>query len=249
MKLIRFSHKSSGLSSYGVIRGNKVIHINNYLERKEFGESDLSEINILTPAIPSKIVAIGLNYLNHADELNFKLPDEPLIFLKPPSSAIAHMDKIVYPEGVTRLDYEAELAVVISKTCKNISEKEADEFVLGYTALNDVTARDLQAKDGQWTRAKGFDTFSPFGPTIETELDTTNLRIQSVLNDSVKQDARTSDMIFSIPKLISFVSRVMTLFPGDIISTGTPSGIGPMLRNDKIEIRIEGLDSLINTVE
>lgn len=197
---------------------------------------------------PEKIILAGLNYRGHAQELGMRIPDEPIIFLKPPSSLIGPNQNILYPKGVKRVDYEAELAVVIAKKGKDIKKERVKDYVLGYTCLNDVTARNLQKKDGQWTRAKAFDSFCPVGPHIETELDPGNLRIQSYLNGELKQDSRTSDFIFSIDFLVSFISNIMTLQPGDIISTGTPSGVGPMQRGDRIKVVIEGIGCLENQV-
>ncbi|MCF7871173.1 MAG: fumarylacetoacetate hydrolase family protein, partial [Candidatus Omnitrophica bacterium] len=176
------------------------------------------------------------------------IPSEPVIFLKPLSALIKSGDKIIYPDQVKRLDYEAELAVVVKKAGKNISEKEAKDYILGYSCLNDVTARDLQKKDGQWARAKSFDTFCPLGPCIETELNPDGIKIQSYLNGNLKQDSNTSNFIFPVDFLVSFVSRIMTLKPGDIISTGTPAGIGPMQKGDSVKIAIEGIGSLENQV-
>ncbi len=197
---------------------------------------------------PEKIILTGLNYKDHARELDMKIPDEPIIFLKPPSAIIGPGENIIYPEGVRRLDYEAELAIVIGKEGKKIPEKKVKDYILGYTCLNDVTARDLQKKDRQWSRAKSFDTFCPLGPWIETDLDPSDIQIQSFLNGKLKQNSRTSNFIFRINFLISFISKIMTLKIGDIISTGTPAGIGPMQKNDKVEIVIEGIGSLKNQV-
>jgi 2-keto-4-pentenoate hydratase/2-oxohepta-3-ene-1,7-dioic acid hydratase in catechol pathway len=209
----------------------------------------LGDVRLLSPVLPSKIVAIGLNYRAHAAEFNKEIPAEPMIFLKPSTAVIGPNDEIVYPAHMSRrVDYEAELAVVIKKTARNLPPESAFDYVLGYTCFNDVTARDLQGKDVQYTRAKGFDTFAPIGPWIETELDPDNVRIESYLNDEKRQDTSTSDMIFRVADLISFVSRVMTLLPGDVIATGTPSGVGKMKPGNKIEVRIEGIGSLVNTV-
>lgn len=197
---------------------------------------------------PEKIILTGLNYKDHARELDMKIPDEPIIFLKPPSALIGPGENIIYPEGVRRLDYEAELAIVIGKEGKKIPEKKVKDYILGYTCLNDVTARDLQKKDRQWSRAKSFDTFCPLGPWIETDLDPSDIQIQSFLNGKLKQNSRTSNFIFRIDFLISFISKIMTLKIGDIISTGTPAGIGPMQKSDKVEIVIEGIGSLKNQV-
>jgi 2-keto-4-pentenoate hydratase/2-oxohepta-3-ene-1,7-dioic acid hydratase in catechol pathway len=198
--------------------------------------------------LPEKIILVGLNYKDHAKEMGMEIPAEPIIFLKPTSALIKNGDKIVYPEGIKRLDYEAELAVVIKKQAKNIPAEAAKDYILGYTCLNDVTARDLQKKDGQWTRAKSFDSFCPVGPHIETELDPHGINIQSYLNGKLKQDSNTSNFIFSVDFLISFISKIMTLNPADIISTGTPAGIGPMQKGDKVKIVIEGIGALENQV-
>jgi 2-keto-4-pentenoate hydratase/2-oxohepta-3-ene-1,7-dioic acid hydratase in catechol pathway len=204
----------------------------------------------MTLFAPTKIIALGLNYIDHANELKMKAPDEPIIFLKPPSALIGDGDEIVYPGCVKQLDYEAELALVIKKKAKDVPEGAAMEYVLGYTCLNDVTARDLQRKDGQWTRAKSFDTFCPVGPRITpaAEFDPSDVRIQARLNGAVKQSSSTKNMIFKIPKIISFVSSIMTLNPNDIIATGTPVGVGTMNVGDMIEIIIEGIGVLKNRV-
>ena len=179
-----------------------------------------------------------------------KLPDEPLLFIKPATSVIGHEDRIIYPSHMsTRVDFEGELGVVIGKRAKWLNEDNAIDHVFGYTCINDVTARDLQAKDIQYSRAKGFDTFAPIGPVIERELDPNYLVITTRLNDEIKQKSNTSNLIFNVSRLISFISRVMTLLPGDIIATGTPSGIGPMRVGDKVEIEIEGIGTLRNYVE
>lgn len=249
MNIGRFTSVNGDIPFYGMVSGKKVVRLSDLNERKEMETFDLEGLRVLTPVKPGKIVAIGLNYKYHASELDFKLPDEPLLFLKANSSILPHGGNIVYPDMAGRVDYEAELAVVIGREAKNIAENEAENYILGYTAFNDVTARDLQKKDGQWTRAKSFDTFSPFGPVIRTDLKNPgNLKIQAVLNGEIKQNSNTSDMIFPIPYLISYVSRVMTLYPGDVIATGTPEGIGPMKKGDTICIRIEGLDDLVNMV-
>jgi 2-keto-4-pentenoate hydratase/2-oxohepta-3-ene-1,7-dioic acid hydratase in catechol pathway len=200
------------------------------------------------PQQPTKIVLVGLNYRDHAKELEMPLPDEPLLFLKPPTALIGPEDSVIYPAQAQRVDYEAELAVVMHDQCKNVEPEEVMEHVAGFTCLNDVTARDLQKKDGQWTRAKSFDTFCPVGPRLVKEIEPNNVKIQSLLNGDLKQDSSTSNFIFSVEALVSFVSHVMTLKPGDIIATGTPSGIGAMQRGDTIEIKIEGVGTLRNYV-
>lgn len=206
------------------------------------------KVKLLAPTQPSKIILAGLNYTDHARELNMKKPKQPIIFLKPATSLIAAGQDIIYPEMVSRLDYEAELAIIIKKKAKNIKASKVRDYILGYSCLNDVTARDLQEKDGQWTRAKSFDTFCPVGPWIETNINPRALKITSYLNGKIKQNSCTSNFIFSVPFLVSFISQVMTLLPGDIISTGTPPGVGPMKPNDMIEIEIEGIGRLQNRV-
>jgi len=213
------------------------------------GSVALAEIETLPPCRPGKIIALGLNYRDHAREFKLKAPAEPLIFMKPPSAVIAAGQKIIVPPMSQRVDYEAELAVIIGRTCRNVSREAAFSFILGYTCLNDVTARDLQTKDGQWTRAKGFDTFCPLGPCLATDIDPGDLAVQSYLNGELRQSSRTSQLIFSVPELVEFISRVMTLCPGDIISTGTPSGVGPMKSGDTVEIYVEQVGRLINKVQ
>jgi 2-keto-4-pentenoate hydratase/2-oxohepta-3-ene-1,7-dioic acid hydratase in catechol pathway len=249
MKIARFLHKGKEL--FGIVEGDHI----QAAEGDMFGQFHrtrqgyaLAEVKLLPPVMPSKIVAIGLNYKDHAAEVKFELPEEPLIFLKPGSAVIGHLDPIIYPPMSRRVDFEGELGIVIGKTAHNVSEARADEFILGFTCFNDVTARDLQGKDGQWTRSKGFDTFAPLGPWIETEIDTASLRLETFLNGERKQASDTSHLIFPPRRLVSFVSQIMTLYPGDCIATGTPSGIGPMNVGDTVEVRIEGIGSLVNTV-
>jgi 2-keto-4-pentenoate hydratase/2-oxohepta-3-ene-1,7-dioic acid hydratase in catechol pathway len=204
---------------------------------------------LLAPALPGKIIAVGLNYRDHALEMGLVLPAEPIVFMKPSTSVIGPGDEIIYPDQSSRVDYEAELAVVISKKCRNVRVHEAGDVVLGYTCFNDVTARDLQVKDGQWTRAKSFDTFSPLGPWIVTDIaDPNNLAITSCLNGEIKQSSNTNNLIFNVFELIEFISSIMTLEKWDIIATGTPSGIGPTVSGDAIEIAIEGIGALTNRV-
>jgi 2-keto-4-pentenoate hydratase/2-oxohepta-3-ene-1,7-dioic acid hydratase in catechol pathway len=204
---------------------------------------------LLAPTIASKIVAVGLNYRDHAEELGLELPKEPILFMKPATSVIGPLDDIVYPSQSSRVDYEAELAVVMAKTCRNVKASNAREVILGYTCLNDVTARDLQVSDGQWTRAKSFDTFAPIGPWIETDIgDPHSLAITSHLNGECKQSSNTKNLIFSVFELVEFISGIMTLNKGDVIATGTPSGIGPMNPGDEIVIELEGIGVLTNRV-
>ena len=208
----------------------------------------LDEVRLLAPCLPSKIVALGVNYRSHAQEMDSNLPKNPLVFLKPPTAVIGPEDKIVYPPSSKQVDYEGELGVVIGKKAKGITQEQAKDYILGYTCLNDVTARDLQKSDGQWTRAKSFDTFAPIGPCIETELDDTNTDIETYLNGRLVQKGNTRDLVFGVPELVSFVSHVMTLLPGDIIATGTPAGVGPMQPGDTVEIKIGGIGSLRNYI-
>jgi len=198
---------------------------------------------------PSKIVCAGLNYKDHAEELKMKLPKEPVIFLKPTSSIIFNEENIKIPKASERVDYEAELAIVIGKTCKSIKKEDAKNYIKGFTILNDVTARDIQEKDGQWTRAKSFDTFCPIGPKIISGIDANNLKIQLRVNGEIKQDSNTNNMIFSVEELVEFVSSIMTLYPDDIISTGTPPGVGKLEKGDIVEIEIENIGILKNFVE
>ncbi len=208
----------------------------------------INEVKILPVSMPTKIVAVGLNYKDHAMEMDKPLPEEPLIFLKPSSSVIAHKEKIIKPEISKRVDYEGELAVVIGRKCKNVEVEEAKEYILGYTCFNDVTARDLQQKDIQYTRAKSFDTFAPVGPWIENDVDPTNLEIKTYVNDRVVQHSNTSNMKFNVFFLVSYISKIMTLMPVDIIATGTPAGVGPLMSGDNVKVEIEGIGILENEV-
>jgi 2-keto-4-pentenoate hydratase/2-oxohepta-3-ene-1,7-dioic acid hydratase in catechol pathway len=197
---------------------------------------------------PSKIVCVGLNYKEHAKELGMRLPKEPIIFLKPPTSLIGDSDSIVYPKGVRRLDYEAELAFVIKKHAKNVKENRADRYIAGYACFNDVNARDLQRRDIQWTRAKSFDTFSPVGPRITKDINPFGVGIRLYKNGVLKQASNTRDQIFSPYRLLNFISHIMLLMPGDIIATGTPKGVGPMHVGDVVEVVIDGIGTLRNKV-
>lgn len=248
MKIVRYT--TGRKNEYGILEGDTVQSIiGKPYPRIRTGANrhKLSDVRLLAPIIPSKIVAIGLNYRQHAEEVKMPLPSNPLIFLKPPSAIIGPEDNIIYPEATKKLDYEGELAVIIGKTATKVSVKEARGFILGYTCLNDVSARDFQGQ-GPWARAKGYDTFAPIGPYIETDIDPDNAPLQTLLNGEVKQQSNTSDMIFTVDELVSFVSRVMTLVPGDVLTTGTPSGIGHMQRGDTIEVSIAPIGTLRNYV-
>ena len=209
---------------------------------------DEKKAKLLWPAQPSKIVLVGLNYRKHAKELGMKIPSSPIIFLKPTTSLLPPQGKIHYPDAVKRLDYEAELALVVKKKAYKVPTSRAKDYILGYCCLNDITARDIQKKEGQWTRAKSFDTFCPLGPWLETKLDVNDVEIKLYQNGILRQKANTSDFIFSPFYLLSFISYTMTLLPGDVISTGTPAGIGRLRRGDKVEVEIEGIGRLVNYV-
>ena len=209
----------------------------------------LADVRLLAPVIPrSKVVCVGKNYADHAAEMGSDVPKEPVIFLKPNTSVIGPNDTIQWPRMSERVDFEGELAVVISRICKDVPAEKVDDVIFGYTVANDVTARDLQKVDGQWTRAKGFDTFCPIGPWIETEFKPGSQKIITTLNGEVKQSEPLSSMNFKIPEIIQFVSSVMTLLPGDVILTGTPAGIGPMSAGAEVTVLIEGIGSLSNKV-
>jgi len=209
----------------------------------------LSDVKLLAPVIPrSKVVCIGKNYADHAAEMDSEVPSEPIIFIKPNTSVIGPNEVIIWPRMSERVDYEAELAIVIGRICKEVPASKAKDVIYGYTQANDVTARDLQKKDGQWSRAKGFDTFCPLGPWIETEFVPGDQKITSTLNGEVKQSSMLSEMIFKVPQIIEFVTNVMTLLPGDVILTGTPAGIGPMPSGASITVAIDGLGALTNKV-
>jgi 2-keto-4-pentenoate hydratase/2-oxohepta-3-ene-1,7-dioic acid hydratase in catechol pathway len=238
--IVRFTRDGDGKvrggsysEEHGIISGGEVLA--------------LQDVELLAPCQPSKIVCVGLNYVKHAQELKMPLPEEPVLFLKPPSSILDPEGHIVYPACSSQVDYEGELAVVIGKRCKNVPAEEAESHILGYTCFNDVTARDLQRKDGQWTRAKSFDTFAPFGPWI-ARIDPSDVDIETRVNGRVVQKSNTSDLIFDVPRLLQFISGVMTLEPGDVIATGTPPGVGPLQKGDAVEVEIEGIGTLRNFV-
>ncbi|MEW9534085.1 fumarylacetoacetate hydrolase family protein [Microbispora sp. NPDC049125] len=209
----------------------------------------LAEVRVVAPMLPSKVIGIGKNYADHAREMGGEPPAEPVVFLKPNTSVIGPGEPVMHPEKLSsRVDFEGELAVVIGRLCREVPAERAYDVVFGYTCANDVTARDLQAKDGQWARAKGFDTFCPLGPWIETSLDPADLAITTTLNGELRQTARTSLLLHHIPALIEYVSAAMTLLPGDVILTGTPAGVGPMDVGDEVSVSIEGIGTLTNRV-
>ncbi len=249
MKVVRFT--AGKKTQYGILSGESIQAIDDkpYRRLRTINHHyQLSEVKLLSPCIPTKIVCLGLNYHSHVEEIGATLPNAPLIFLKPSTAVIGPEASIIYPASSTRVDYEGELAVVIKKPVWRVAMKDALDYVLGYTCFNDVTARDLQRQDKQWTRAKGFNTFAAIGPCIETELDPENVGVETYLNGELKQRGNTRDLIYPIPQLINFISNVMTLLPGDIIATGTPSGIGPMHPGDMVEIKIEPIGTLRNYV-
>jgi len=236
---------------YGSIHGTEVKKLASfYPPNKESNEYySLMDLEILPPCSPSKIIAVGLNYRDHARELGMAPPEEPIIFLKPPSAVIGPDEVIVLPKCSQEVHYEGELAVVIGKTIyKPSSFKEVEKAILGYTCFNDVTARDLQRKDGQWTRSKSFNTFAPIGPWIETELDPTDLLIKTWVNGELRQYSSTKELVFNVFDLVKFISDIMTLYPGDVIATGTPPGVGKLYPGDVVEVEIEGIGVLRNLV-
>jgi 2-keto-4-pentenoate hydratase/2-oxohepta-3-ene-1,7-dioic acid hydratase in catechol pathway len=217
-------------------------------EFREGPEISSDGLRLLPPVLPSKIVCVGLNYKDHAAEQHKPLPPEPLIFIKPSTAVIGPGAAIEAPDWAGRFDHEAELGIVIGKPAYRVRMNQAHQYILGLTAVNDVTARDLQNKDGQYTRSKGFDTFAPIGPCIAAGLEGRDLQVRGYVNGHLRQDSRTRELIFNIPELVEFISSVMTLLPGDIISTGTPSGIGPLRPGDSVTIHVEGIGALTNPV-
>ena len=255
MKLCRY--KLNNQIGFGVIEGDNISPILGFPKASDLENQIIrnktyktSEAQILLPTRPSKIVCVGRNYAEHAKELGNEVPKEPLLFLKAPSAIIGNNEKIVIPPQSEQVEHEGELGIVIGKKCKNLSENDNPfEYVLGYICLNDVTARDLQRKDVQFTRAKSFDTFCPISNFIETDLDVSDIRVTTKVNGIIKQDGRTSQMVFPVSFLIKYISNQMTLNPGDIIATGTPSGVSKLNSGDICEIEIEGLDILQNSVK
>lgn len=206
-------------------------------------------VTLLSPVIPTKVMCVGRNYEEHAGELGNTVPDEPMIFMKPATSVVGTQGNVVYPSASSEVHHEAELAVVISKPARNVKAEDAGQYIFGYTAANDVTARDLQRKDGQWARAKGYDTFCPLGPAIETELDPSDrLAVICRVNGEVRQAGFTSDMVFGVAEIIEYVTAFTTLLPGDVVLTGTPSGVGPVTPGDVMEVEIDGIGTLTNRV-
>lgn len=255
MKLCRFEHEGS--VKFGVLKDDAVFPVENFSDAGENADSvklnesfALSEIRFLPPVTPTKIVCVGRNYAAHAKELGNEVPTEPLLFLKAPSALITDGEEIILPALSDRVEHEGELAVIIGRKCAKLTEKDNPfEYVFGYTCLNDVTARDIQKRDVQFTRGKSFDTFCPVGSFIETDLDVSDLRVTTRVNGEIKQDGRTSQMIFPVDFLIRYISNMMTLNAGDIIATGTPSGVSKLALGDVCEIEIEGVGILRNPVK
>jgi 2-keto-4-pentenoate hydratase/2-oxohepta-3-ene-1,7-dioic acid hydratase in catechol pathway len=250
MKIYRYKYKNK--TTFGVLKEEMLFPVVGSIYRKfEILKKGVSigDVFLLPPVKPSKIVAIGRNYKDHAAEMGKPLPVEPLIFLKPPSALVGPNEIIIYPAMSKRVDYEGELAIVIGKKAHLLTENEnVQAYILGYSCFNDVTARDLQRKDVQFTRGKSFDTFAAFGPCISTDIDPSALKLKTFLNGKLKQSGNTKNLIFPIPHLVKFISQVMTLYPGDIIATGTPSGIGSMAPGDRVDVQIEGIGVLSNKV-
>ncbi len=250
MRFVRYQY-GSDVPRYGWILEDRVGPLDGSPMgeyRRLSAELPLERVKLLAPLLPGKIICIGRNYVEHAKELQNEVPEVPLLFFKPTTSIIGPGEAILLPPQSQRVDHEAELAVVIGKTGRWIQAEQAMDYVMGYTIANDVTARDLQRRDGQWTRAKGFDTFCPLGPWIETELDAADTLITCHVNGEMRQMSSTREMVFTVSRLIAFISSVMTLQPGDVILSGTPAGIGPLEEGDIVEVAIEGIGKLQNPV-
>jgi len=253
MRVVRYELKEGRAKpKYGWLLGDKVGEISGNVfgrYRRKEAETPLSGVNLLAPSEPGKIICVGRNYVEHARELGNEVPKVPLIFFKPPSSIINPDDTIILPPQSEQVEHEGELVIVIGKRGRHITTENAKKHILGYTVGNDVTARDLQQTDGQWTRAKGFDTFCPFGPWIDTEFDPADAVVTVRVNGQMRQMASTRDMVFNVGVLVAYVSSVMTLEPGDLIFTGTPSGVGILKDGDEVAVEIEGLGEIKNKVE
>jgi 2-keto-4-pentenoate hydratase/2-oxohepta-3-ene-1,7-dioic acid hydratase in catechol pathway len=257
MRIVRYKIKGKK-PGYGILENDLIKGFSRipFSQFRKLGSSlpsadtvhNVNEVKLLAPCMPSKIVCLGKNYLSHVEEFSSDVPSVPLIFLKPPTSVVEPDGQIILPRGSRRVDYEGELAVVIGRKTKDVSQKKAMDYILGYTCLNDVSERHNQKLDVQWTRAKGYDTFAPLGPWIETEVNPDDLKLETYLNGELRQSARTSDLIFKIPELIEFISAVMTLLPGDVIATGTTSGVGKISPGDVVEVTIEKIGTLKNYV-
>jgi 2-keto-4-pentenoate hydratase/2-oxohepta-3-ene-1,7-dioic acid hydratase in catechol pathway len=251
MRIVRFQRESNDLPSWGWINEDRVGEIDGSpFEpfRRHEALLPLDKVRLIAPVSPGKIICVGWNYLVHVSELDAEVPQVPLLFFKPPSSVIGPEEAILLPPQSNQVEHEGELAVIIGKRGRWVSPEEASKLILGYSIANDVTARDLQRSDDQWTRAKGFDTFCPIGPWIETELNASDTLIKCSVNGQLRQMASTRDMIFPVRELIAFISSIMTLEPGDLILTGTPAGVGILNPGDEVTVEIEGIGSLTNSV-
>jgi 2-keto-4-pentenoate hydratase/2-oxohepta-3-ene-1,7-dioic acid hydratase in catechol pathway len=251
MKIVRIDADANDIT-YGTVEpdGIRLYHGSPFFqwERSET-VLPITQVKLLAPVIPTKIIAVGKNYADHATEMSSDVPQSPIIFLKPPTTVIGPLAPIRLPPESSEVHHEGELAAVIGKVTRRVSPEEVSSHILGYTAANDVTARDLQRSDGQWSRAKGFDTFCPLGPAIDTEFDPSeDHAITCSVNDVVKQEGSTSDLVFDVNAVVSFISQVMTLLPGDVVLTGTPAGVGPIVAGDRVEVDIEGIGTLMNPV-
>jgi 2-keto-4-pentenoate hydratase/2-oxohepta-3-ene-1,7-dioic acid hydratase in catechol pathway len=249
VQIVRF--RAGGKTRYGALEGSAIVEYAGTpftLFKRARKRYAARQVVLLAPVLPSKIIAVALNYRDHLAALGVPVPQEPVLFLKAVSALAGPGDPIVYPAQSACVDYEAELAVVIRRRCRDVPVARAREYVLGYTCLNDVTARDLREHDEQWARAKGFDTFCPIGPCIATDVDPGSLTVESYLNGAARQHASTKEMVFGVEEIVARVSTVMTLLPGDVIATGTPAGAGRMQPGDRVEVRIDGIGSLRNTV-
>lgn len=251
MKIARFSH--GGDLKFGILDDDELVVLRGDPMFVGFETTEervaLADVKLLAPVIPrSKVVAVGRNYRDHAAELGNEVPAEPLLFFKPNTSVIGPGDTIVLPPQSEQVDFEGELAVVIGSIAKNVAAADASSVIFGYTVANDVTARDLQKKDGQWARAKGFDTFCPLGPVIETEFVVGNQVIGTRVNEQIRQAGSLADLVHSVPAIIEYVTAAFTLLPGDVILTGTPAGVGPIVSGDSVEVTVEGIGTLVNPV-
>jgi 2-keto-4-pentenoate hydratase/2-oxohepta-3-ene-1,7-dioic acid hydratase in catechol pathway len=252
MRIVRYMTQGGKKPKYGWLLGDKVGEISGNLfgrYRRHEALTPLADVNLLAPAEPSKIICVGRNYVEHAKELGNEVPKVPLIFMKPPSAVIPSGETILLPPQSAQIEHEAELVVVIGKRGRHIKAENAKKHILGYTIGNDVTARDLQKSDGQWTRAKGFDTFCPFGPWIDTDFDPSDAVVTCRVNGQMRQMASTRDMVFNVGVLIAYISSIMRLEPGDLIFTGTPSGVSELKDGDEVSVEIEGLGIIRNKVK
>lgn len=264
MKIARFAFRDPAGTdgvSFGIVEGLDDLDeptpesVISELDGHPFGTTDLtgrvfpfSEVRLLAPVLPSKVIAVGRNYAAHIEEMGSTVPDAPMIFLKPSTSIVGPGDAIRLPAESEQVDHEAELAIVIGRLCKDVPVDRVSDVILGYTCANDVSARDFQRSDGQWGRAKGFDTFCPLGPWIATNVDPADLRITCAVGDDLRQDSTTALLLRDVPTLVSWISHVMTLIPGDVILTGTPHGVGPLTPGDVCEVAIDGIGTLVNPV-